>query len=61
MDPNVKTLVFRHAGEREVLGFDIGTSQDGSFWLTFIRRLVARGLRGVQLDLSIARGTVKRN
>ena len=31
-------------GEREVLGFDLGTSEDGSFWLTFLRSLVARGL-----------------
>ncbi len=29
----------RGTGEREVLGFDIGTSEDGSFWLTFIRSL----------------------
>ncbi|EPZ52742.1 IS256 family transposase, partial [Alicyclobacillus acidoterrestris] len=44
----------RDTGEREVLGFDIGTSEDGSFWLTFIRSLVARGLRGVQLVISDA-------
>ncbi|WP_206923116.1 transposase, partial [Alicyclobacillus suci] len=44
----------RDTGEREVLGFDIGTSEDGSFWLTFIRSLVARGLRGVQLAISDA-------
>ncbi|WEH12048.1 IS256 family transposase [Alicyclobacillus fastidiosus] len=44
----------RDTGEREVLGFDIGTSEDGSFWLTFIRSLVARGLSGVQLAISDA-------
>jgi putative transposase len=41
-------------GEREVLGFDIGTSEDGSFWLTFLRSLVARGLKGVKLAISDA-------
>ena len=41
-------------GEREVLGFDLGTSEDGSFWLTFLRSLVARGLRGVKLAISDA-------
>ncbi|WP_206920176.1 IS256 family transposase, partial [Alicyclobacillus suci] len=44
----------RNTGEREVLGFDIGTSEDGAFWLTFIRSLIARGLRGVQLVISDA-------
>jgi putative transposase len=39
-------------GEREVLGFDLGTSEDGSFWLTFLRSLVARGLRGVKFAIS---------
>jgi putative transposase len=41
-------------GEREVLGFDLGTSEDGSFWLTFVRGLVARGLQGVKLAISDA-------
>jgi putative transposase len=41
-------------GEREVLGFDLGTSEDGSFWLAFLRSLVARGLRGVKLAISDA-------
>jgi transposase-like protein len=41
-------------GEREVLGFDLGTSEDGSFWLTFLRSLVARGLKGVKLAISDA-------
>jgi putative transposase len=44
----------KSTGEREVLGFDLGTSEDGSFWLTFIRSLVARGLRGVKLAISDA-------
>jgi putative transposase len=32
---------------REVLGIDVGTSEDGAFWLAFLRSLVARGLGGV--------------
>ena len=33
-------------GEREVLGFDVGPSEDGAFWTSFLRSLVARGSRG---------------
>jgi transposase-like protein len=36
-------------GEREVLGFDVGPSEDGAFWASFLRSLVARGLSGVRL------------
>ncbi len=35
-------------GLREVLGLDGGPSEDGAFWLGFLRSLVARGLSGVQ-------------
>jgi len=42
------------SGVREVLGVDIGPSEDGTFWLTFLRGLVARGLRGVHLVTSDA-------
>src|SRR5262249_57777883 len=31
-----------------------GPSEDGAFWLSFLRRLVARGLGGVQLVVSDA-------
>ncbi|MGZ3637740.1 MAG: IS256 family transposase, partial [Ktedonobacterales bacterium] len=31
-------------GQREVLGLDGGPSEDGAFWLAFLRGLVARGL-----------------
>jgi transposase-like protein len=41
-------------GTREVLGVDVGPSEDGAFWLAFLRALVARGLRGVQLVTSDA-------
>jgi len=36
-------------GRREVLGFDVGDSEDGAFWTAFLRGLKARGLGGVQL------------
>lgn len=41
-------------GVREVLGVDIGPSEDGAFWLAFLRGLVARGLAGVRLVTSDA-------
>ncbi len=41
-------------GHREVLGLDVGPSEDGAFWLQFLRALVARGLKGVQLVISDA-------
>jgi transposase-like protein len=41
------------------LGFDIGLCEDGAFWTDFLRRLVARGLRGVQLVISDAHEGLK--
>ena len=49
----------RQSGEREVLGCDVGPSEDGAFWLQFLRGLVARGLRGVQLVVSDAHSGLK--
>jgi putative transposase len=46
-------------GEREVLGLDVGPSEDGSFWLSFMRSLVARGLSGVRLVTSDAHQGLK--
>lgn len=46
-------------GEREILGFDIGMSEDGPFWTEFLRRLVARGLNGVKLVISDAHEGLK--
>ena len=40
------------SGEREVLGVDVGPSEDGAFWTSFLRSLVARGLSGVRLVTS---------
>jgi putative transposase len=42
----------RATGEREVLGVDVGPSENGAFWLQFLRSLVSRGLSGVQLVIS---------
>ena len=39
-------------GNREVLGCDVITTEDGAGWLAFLRGLVARGLSGVQLVIS---------
>lgn len=41
-------------GKRELLGLDVGPSEDGSFWLTFLHSLVTRGLSGVRLVTSDA-------
>jgi putative transposase len=39
-------------GSREVLGVDVGDSEDEVFWRGFLRSLRARGLGGVQLVIS---------
>ena len=41
-----------NTGEREVLGLDVGPSEDGAFWISFLRSLVVCGLRGVKLVTS---------
>ena len=41
-------------GRREIIGMDVGTSEDGAFWLAFLRSLSARGLSGVELVISDA-------
>src|SRR5690606_13171226 len=44
----------RTTGDREVLGFDLGPAETYEFWVTFLRSLVRRGLRGVRLVISDA-------
>jgi putative transposase len=39
-------------GDREVLGIDVGDSEDGAFWTAFLKGLRARGLGGMQLVIS---------
>src|SRR5919198_6251047 len=46
-------------GQREILGLDVGPSENGAFWLAFLRSLVARGLSGVQLVTSDAHEGLK--
>ena len=46
-------------GEREVLGLDVGPSEDGSLCSFFLRSLVTRGLRWVKLVTSDAHRGLK--
>ena len=46
-------------GGREILGLDVGDSEDGAFWTAFLRSLKARGLHGVQLVISDAHTGLK--
>jgi putative transposase len=46
-------------GQREILGFDLFTTEDGAAWTAFLRSLVARGLGGVQLVISDAHQGLK--
>jgi transposase-like protein len=46
-------------GRREVLGMDVGDSEDGAFWTAFLRGLKARGLGGVHLVISDAHAGLK--
>ena len=39
-------------GEREILGLDVGDSEDEVFWRSFLLSLKQRGLAGVQLVIS---------
>jgi putative transposase len=46
-------------GEREILGLEVGPSEEGAFWIAFLRSLVARGLSGVRLVTSDAHRGLK--
>ncbi len=46
-------------GRREIVGFDIVTTEDTAAWTAFLRSLVARGLSGVELVVSDAHGGIK--
>jgi len=50
----VVAIGVQETGEREILGYEIGPSEEASFWVQFLRRLVGRGLHGVQLVTSDA-------
>ena len=49
----------RADGIREVLGIDVGPSEDVTVWRTFLQGLVARGVRGVKLVTSDAHPGLK--
>jgi putative transposase len=46
-------------GRREIVGFDVVTTEDTASWTAFLRSLVARGLSGVELVISDAHGGIK--
>ena len=46
-------------GVREVLGVDVGPSEEKGFWQQLLRGLVARGLSGVRLVTSDAHRGLK--
>ncbi|HEY9558022.1 MAG TPA: IS256 family transposase [Acidimicrobiales bacterium] len=46
-------------GNREVLGLDVGDSEDEVFWTAFLRTLRDRGLSGVRLVISDAHAGLK--
>ena len=50
----VIAIAVNETGRREVLGVDVGPSEDEGFWQQFLRGLVARGLSGVRLVTSDA-------
>lgn len=47
-------------GGREILGVDIGDSEDATFWIGFLRSLKQRGLTGVRLVISDAHEGLKK-
>lgn len=46
-------------GNREVLGLDVVTTENGAGWTAFLRGLVARGLSGTRLVISDAHAGLK--
>ena len=46
-------------GDREILGVDVGDSEDETFWTRFLRSLRKRGLAGVRLVISDAHAGLK--
>ena len=59
---NVSVLIataLNAEGRREIVGFDVVTTEDTAAWTEFLRGLVARGLSGVELVISDAHGGIK--
>jgi len=55
----VVAVAVTNQGQRTILGFDVGGSEEEAFWLQFLRSLVKRGLKGVQLIISDAHEGLK--
>jgi len=55
----VVAYAVRETGEREIIGIDVGPSEDEAFWGQFLRALVERGLDGVKLVISDAHKGLK--
>lgn len=49
----------RETGERDVLGFSLGANEEYAFTMDFLRSLVRRGLKGVELVTSVAHDGLK--
>jgi putative transposase len=49
----------RADGVREVLGVDVGLSEDVALWRAFLQELIGRGVQGVQLVISDAHAGLK--
>jgi putative transposase len=47
------------SGQGEVIGLEVGAAETEAFWREFLRGLVRRGLRGVQLVISDAHEGLK--
>ena len=47
-------------GRREVLGFDVGDTENEVFWTEFLRSMKTRGLTGVKLVMSDAHSGLKK-
>ena len=55
----VIAIAVNASGVREVIGVDVGPSEEEGFWQQFLRGLVARGLSGVRLVISDAHRGLK--
>jgi putative transposase len=49
----------RETGDRDILGFSLGASEEYAYWLDFLRSLSRRGLQRVQLVISDAHEGLK--
>jgi hypothetical protein len=56
----VLAIGVREDGYREVLGWEIGHTEEEAFWTEFLRKLVRRGLRGVRIVTSDAHEGLKK-